>query len=482
MAVDSHHPLYTDFLEDWTTMHDTHRGERLIKERGIVYLPATSGQLADGFTVGQPGRTAYDAYKTRASFPDVIRVSIESMIGIMHHKPPVIELPTILEPMRERGTLQSESLEMLLRRVNQNQLLTGRLGLLLDVIDGAPVGTTPYIALYRAEDILNWDDGRRGDPLKQNLNLVALNESEFERREMFEWEFQNKFRILILGDVETNEPRGEGIYKVGVFDKASATFTEGQLTTPSLGGATLNQIPFVFINSKDVVPDPEAPPLLGLARLALTIYRGEADYRQALFMQGQDTLVVIGSTDEDQIRTGANASIQLPTGGDAKFIGVDSRGLEEMRQALENDKRQSNERGGQLLDTTSRERESGEALKIRVSARTATLNQIALAGAFGLEMVLKIAAEWMGANPDEVTITPNLDFADDDLGSKTLVEFMSAKAMGAPFSLRSIHALMREKDLTKLEFEEELAELEGEDELLGDGNEGEGPVEDEEPT
>lgn len=478
MAVDSQHPLYAENLEDWTTLRDAHRGERHIKGKGIIYLPATSGQLADGFTVGQPGRTAYDAYKIRASFPDVVRVAIESMIGVMHHKPPVIELPAALEPMRERGTLQSESLEMLLRRVNENQLITGRLGLLLDVPDGAPIGTNPYIALYQAEDILNWDDGRRGEPVKQNLNLVILNESEFERKQEFDWEFERKFRVLILGDPDVNEPKGEGIYQVGVFEEPSSTFTEAQLITPSIGGSTLNQIPFIFINSKDVVPDPDAPPLLGLARLALTIYRGEADYRQALFMQGQDTLVVIGTTEEDNFRTGANASIQLPVGGDAKFIGVDSEGLGEMRQALENDKKQSNERGGQLLDTTSRERESGDALKIRVSARTATLNQIALAGAFGLESVLKIAAEWIGANPEEVVVAPNLDFADDDLSSKTLVEYMAAKSMGAPFSLRSIHALMREKDLTTLEFEEEMAELEQEEDLLGvaedDGEEDDG--------
>ena len=118
MAVDSQHPLYSEHLEDWTTMRDVHRGERRIKDKGVVYLPATSGQQADGFTVGQPGRTAYDAYKIRASFPDVVRVAIESMIGVMHHKPPVIELPVALAPMRERGTLDSESLEMLLRRIN----------------------------------------------------------------------------------------------------------------------------------------------------------------------------------------------------------------------------------------------------------------------------------------------------------------------------------------------------------------------------
>lgn len=477
MALDTRHPLYIEFLTDWVTMTDTHRGERVIKEAGETYLPATSGQRADGFVHGQPGRQAYEAYKTRASFPDVVRSAVESMIGVMHHKPPVIELPEVLEPMRDMGTLDGESLEMLLRRINEAQLVKGRLGLLLDVPTGAPIGTKPYIALYTAEAILNWDDGRRGEPVAQNLNLVVLDESEFERKRDFEWELEKKFRVLVLGKVKENEPKGEGIYMVGTFGEA-ANFNENALLAPSIAGNTLDKIPFVFVNSKDIVPSPDAPPLLGLARLALTIYRGEADYRQGLFMQGQDTLVVTGSTDTDgSFRTGANASINVPIGGDAKFIGVDSAGLEEMRKALENDKAQASEKGGQLLDTTSRERESGSALKIRVSARTASLNQIALAGAFALEQLLKVAAEWTGGDPEKVVVTPNLDFADDELGSKTLVEYMTAKSLGAPFSLKSIHELMRAKDLTQLEFDEEIREIEAEGELFSDGTDEEGPVE-----
>ena len=257
-----------------------------------------------------------------------------------------------------------------------------------------------------------------------------------------------------------------------MFDEDATTFSEAQLVTPSIGGSMLDEIPFVFINAKDVVPQTDAPPLLGLGRLALTIYRGEADYRQSLFMQGQDTLVVIGAISsgvegETTFRTGANASIELPSGQghDAKYIGVDSKGLVEMRSALENDYRLASEKSGQLIDSVSREKESGDALKIRVAARTATLNQIVLAGAFGLEQVLKIAARWLGQDDSKVKVMPNLDFADDSLDGKTLNEWMTAKALGAPLSLRTIHSRMKERELTELDFEEELEEIEKEKEL-----------------
>lgn len=461
MAIDSKHPLYSEFLDDWCTMRDTYRGERIIKQKGQTYLPATSGQIADGMATGQKGLTSYNAYKLRASFPEVVSDAIEAMLGVMHMKPPTIELPTKLETMLETATLNGESLEMLLRRINEQQLITGRLGLLLDVPSEAAVGVMPYIALYTAENIINWDDGSRDELVLQKMNFVALDETEFERGSQFEWEEQKKYRILILGDPDTNEPAG--IYSVGVFRDSNTTFTKTNMITPSIGGVTLEEIPFVFVNSKDIITTPDDPPLIGLAKLALTIYRGEADYRQSLFMQGQDTLVVTGSTSDDEIRMGANAVIKLPIGAEAKFIGVDSQGLAEQREALENDNSRAAQKGGQLLDSVSRERESGDALKVRVAARTSTLNQIALTGAFGLEQILKIAAKWVGANPEEVSVTPNLDFISERMTGKELLDMQAAKNMGAPISARTIHRNMELRDLTDMDFEEELAEIDSEE-------------------
>ncbi len=489
MAIDSKHPAYTAMEPDWITMVDTHAGERAIKDKGQAYLPATSGMVADGMGLNQAGFLAYVNYKLRARFPDAVNTAVDALVGIMHSKPPTIELPTVMEPLVERGaTNLGESLEVLLRRINQTQLTTGRLGLLLDVQDGAQVGTLPYIATYEAAEVLNWDDGSFNDNLViSNLNLVVLDESGVRRDSNFEWAHAKKFRVLVLGDPTENEPEGVGVYRVGVFSDSINTFNEATLIEPSLGGRTLDFIPFTFINASDVVATPDKPPLLGLAALSLGIYRGEADYRQALFMQGQDTLVVSGTSDPDaNFRTGAGATIILPTSGTAEFIGVDSTGLSEMRSALENDKSEASQHSGALIDSTSRAKESGDALRIRVSARTATLNQVAKTGAFGLQQCLRQMAFWMGANPEDVIVTPNLDFVNDTLGGEELVKLITAKSIGAPISNASIHELMEEKGLTKLTLEEELALIEEEEPLgigsssddLPEEDEGEGEGED----
>jgi hypothetical protein len=133
MGIDNKHPQYSEFILDWLTMRDTYRGERIVKEKGELYLPPTAGMQADGMLTKQPGRQAYDSYKLRAVYHDFVSDAVEAMIGMMHSKPPTIELPKALEPMMERATINGEGLAHLLRRINEQQLITGRLGLLLDL-------------------------------------------------------------------------------------------------------------------------------------------------------------------------------------------------------------------------------------------------------------------------------------------------------------------------------------------------------------
>lgn len=470
MALNSKHPQYAEFQDDWRDCRDAYRGERVVKSRGQVHLPATSGMIADGMdNSNQLGYKAYQAYLTRAVFPDFVKLAVEHFIGMMHSRPPAIELPAQLEAMRESADANGDPLEHLLRRINEQQLVTGRVGAMLDLPRNPdPAQPLPYIALYRAETIINWDDGSKEELDRPVLNLVVLDESEFTRKADFDWEHKEQYRVLVLGDPMTNEAVG-GIYRQGLFtDEGTLTFDESKLIEPSIRGRKLDRVPFEFINTKDTVSAPDDPPLLGLARLCYAIYRGEADYRQNLFMQGQDTLVRIGYVSDDtEQRTGAGAIIDVPIGGDAKYIGVSSNGLSEQGKALENDRAEAAQVAGRLATAKSKQIESGDALQTRVAAAVASLTTIALSSAMGLERLLKTAAVWVGANPDEVKVTPNLEFADSAFDTKSLVELMTAKNLGAPISRKSVHELMQDRGLTQMEYEDEVSEIESEEPLSG---------------
>ncbi len=455
------HPQYTLQLENWVLMRDAYRGERQVKSKGQVYLPATAGQVIDGMDQPtQPGAKAYQAYLKRARFPNFVREAVQTAVGMMHSQPPKIKLPKELEKITSS---KGETMPQLLRRINEEQLLTGRIGLLADI----PTRTTdplPYIATYSTERIINWDDGTVEGLVPQVLNFVVLDESEYERNKLnFGWTLEEKYRVLVIGTIEGNETSGP--YKFGVFESRDPAAVDSTLKEASIRGKTLDKIPFVIINSCDLVSDSDEPPLMDLGNLCMTIYRGEADYRQNLFMQGQDTLVIIGgATDEDEaVRTGAGSRIDVPIGGDAKYIGVESDGLQEQREALENDRKRAGSMGAQSLDTVSRERESGTSLNIRIAARTADLNQIALTGAAGLEQLLKTCAEWVGANPEEVKVEPNLEFGDHQLSGQNMVEMQTSRNLGYPISAKSLHQVAYDRGLTKLTFEEEMAQAKKEE-------------------
>jgi hypothetical protein len=488
MSLESTHPFYDFFKDDWVQQRDLVAGERAVKQKRDVYLPPTPSMLLDGFGKGatQIGEKVYEGYLKRAQFPDYVSEGVEILVGMLNHKAPTFELPAKLKPLLDACTLQGESLQDLLRKIHTEQLTTGRMGILADLpatanADGTAQspkteGTTllPYIATYVAETMINWDEAGSTDGLS-SLNLVVLDESGYERDVDFSWKKYKKFRVLQLGSLVANESEGAATYKTGTFSDQSGgslTYVESSMAEPMFMGTKLEEIPFVFINTKDLVTTPDKPPLAGLGRLVLAIYRGEADYRQSLFMQGQDTLVVIGGTsrpeaipgEDDAVRTGAGSRIDVDVNGDAKYIGVNSEGLSEQRSCLENDHKRAATKSGQLLPSgKANSQESGEALKTRLAAQTASLTQIAMTSAKGLEVLLKSIATWVGANPDEVKVTPNLEFGELQLLATDITELMKARLTGAPLSKKSIHGLMVEKRLTTMTFEEEMEQINEED-------------------
>lgn len=459
MALDSQHPEYSDSLRRWQKMRDCYDGQESIKAAGLRYLPCTKGQTIDGMGANQQGLADYQAYKERAVFHDLVQVAVETLIGILNSKPPVVEVPKPMEPLLAKANPDGESLTSLLRRIHEEQLVPGRCGLIADMPKVPDqLNPLPYIDLYKAEAVINWDNREMAqDDVK--LSLVVVKETGKRMLTDFSWQDATNYRVLQLKD--------NGNYVQGSFEEGTAYNTDGMFA-PVYKGRALQELPFVFVNPKDCLPTIDRSPLLGLADLALAIYRLEADYRQCLFMQGQDTLVVMGGLrksgngldgSEDGIRVGAGALIEIDIGGDAKYIGVESSGLSELRSALENDKQQAAVKTGQLLAPGKSSLESGEALKTRVAAQTATLTQIAETSGTALEKILKIIARWMGEDESKVKVIPNTDFTNWTIQGQDLVQLITAKRLGAPISARSIHQVLKERGLTKLEYEEELGLL-----------------------
>ena len=350
MAISSVHPKYLQFSALWLKMRDCFLGADHVKAQGTLYLPPTPAMRYDGMKPGEDGYIRYNDYKERAVFPEYVADAVVNHSGMLHSKSAIIQLPAAMEPLRQSATSKREGLDQLLRRINELQLRDGRLGLLLELPAGSTRDTLPYIAVYEALSIRNWDDGE-DDLGSLNLNLVVLDESkEVMDKTSFDWTYKVQYRVLVLGSANVDEPSDSG-YVYGQYmtellpgEDDEPEEVSSDVVVPQYKGTPLEQIPFVFCNAMDLVPEPDKPPLLALANRCISIYQGEADYRQALFMQSQDTLVVRGGItnsdaidDKAPVRVGAGARIDVSPDGDAKYIGTNSQGLPEQRKALEAD-------------------------------------------------------------------------------------------------------------------------------------------------
>jgi predicted DNA-binding protein YlxM (UPF0122 family) len=187
-------------------------------------------------------------------------------------------------------------------------------------------------------------------------------------------------------------------------------------------------------------------------------------------MQGQETLV-LKNVDSDGKNSdwvvGSSAILFLPRAdSDAFYLSTDGTGIGAMRQALLDDRLAAGEFGIKLTDdsTTS---QSGEAMRVRMASKTASLTGIAKTGAEGLKQVLKYCAEIVGANPDEIEIEIDADFSAERIGGQELAQYMTAINEGAPLAKESLHSKLKEGGITEKTYEEEIALIEKEKEDQG---------------
>ncbi len=310
---------------------------------------------------------------------------------------------------------------------------------------------------------MNWDDERFEEMDVDKLSLLVVNETGQVRglgQDVFEWTVERRFRAAFLDD----------------FTGEYTTFTEvegvqGEPIVPMFRGAPLQEIPFVFIGANDLSARPDDIPLLSVAEGSIHLYKQSADYRQTLHTQGQDTLVIIGTElkpdgtpkdETDDTRVGSGSLIRIDDGGDAKYVGVSGEGLGEQRQSYQNDLNDTRAKGPRLLEGRKGQAESGEALTVRVSASTASLKQIALTGAAGLQAILRTIARWIGANEELVLVRPNTDFSQAQPEPRLLNDYQTARKEGAPLSEQSMHAWAQRQNFTKMEFAEEMVLVEAE--------------------
>jgi Domain of unknown function (DUF4055) len=412
MPITSVHPAYKANLARWKRCRDTYEGEDAVKAAKQEYLPKLSSMTGD----------EYNAYVLRALFYEAVGRSIEGFVGAIVRKPPEIKLPGKMDVFEKDTTASGIGLTEFIKKLCCEDLLAGRLGILVDFDDKA---NRPYLAVYTAESITNWGDG-----------FIVLQELAFtpDPTDKFALKQIEQYRELFLDG---------GVYKVRIWRKKEKVATDTsedwivfEEVTPAKLGVALAEIPFFWLSPYGQSDKIEKPPLLGLVNVALSHYRTSADLEHGRHFAGLPTLWVSGVKETTEpIRIGAMGAILLgdPAArvGYAEFTG---QGLGSLENALESKENMMAVLGGMVFGPQKKGVEAADTARIRTSGETSLLMGVVNSVEETLEAALRKAAEWQNVklgSDDAIDIAINRDFIDTNLDPQTLNALLKSYLSGA---------------------------------------------------
>lgn len=449
MPVDTKHNDYVAAANSWAVVRDCVAGEETVKARGSLYLPKLSGQ----------DDTEYKAYKMRAMFYGATGRTREGLLGAVFRKDPTLVLPSQLEGIEEDADLSGTPLSVFARRIVQEVLTTGRVGVLTDFSNDRP-----YLVSYSAEQIINWHistvDG------KPATTLITLQETTpaISQDDPYMVQDETRYRVLLLDE--------NGDYNVSVYKKTDNAeefiLLEGPIY-PVKRGETFNRIPFQFFSPSDLASKVSKPPLYDLATVNLSHYRSSADLEHGLHWTALPTPWVSGVSDPKTVlHIGSNKAWALPEGGNAGMLEFSGAGLSAIKDSLLQKENLMAQLGARLLEDQKKAAETAESKRLQYSGENSILASISRNVSEGLSRNLKIAAEWTGANPEDASIDINRDFFDQKMTGAELKEIVEAWQRNA-IPKSTLYYQLKQGEILQPDMEEEqyLEETQDDNDLSG---------------
>jgi hypothetical protein len=95
----------------------------------------------------------------------------------------------------------------------------------------------------------------------------------------------------------------------------------------------------------------------------------------------------------------------------------------------------------------------------RIAGEACRLVNIAINAAAGLQKLLRTLAEWLGENPDDVTVTANVQFDNTPLTPQDILYLQQLATQGGPISDESVHMNIVRSGLSELTYEDEMEKI-----------------------
>jgi hypothetical protein len=339
MPVNTEHPDYGKHIKQWDKCLHFYGGEDEVKAQGEMYLPC----LKDG-------EDEYPNYKARAHFFDAFARTVQGLRGTMNRKPHIWEPELNDLPMPP------------IPEIDNHLLMYGRVGVLVDFDDQNRV---PYYAIYRPQDIINWNTTGVGE--NERPNLIVLREMAhvmgYRTEDEFGYGVREVYRVLRLDET--------GLFFSQTYEKLQNA--PGYAVTdpiyPDGVQGKLNYIPFVCLNARTLGFTVEPPPLIGLVNLMWHYYLSSADLQAGRHKCGLPILWSRGFPDSTLMLGSSVAYNSTDPNAQVFYTELGGNALVNLERDLEECKLEAAILGSRMLEGTRPGVETAETTRIRQSGR-----------------------------------------------------------------------------------------------------------------
>ena len=434
---------------EWSRIRHALAGNDCIKAEGPLYLPKPEAM----------DNKQYSAYKQRAVFYPVADRTLNGLTGLVFRNQPVFELPERLESYRENATVDGNPLNILAENIIRDILSLGRFGMLPDFAPNATSKDIPHIATYCAQDICDWNV----EIINGRHKLVRV-----ELRDMPDSDTEERLELALIDDIYTVRRWVSSQNNGNSKKKKPSSWHLISEVMPIINGRNLNYIPFIFVNTYDLLPNVTKPPMLDLVDVNLAHYQNSADYEHALFMTAQATPWVSGNfTQENEPSTiGAGSFWVLPVDAKAGMLEFSGAGISAQRQAMEDKKNDMASLGARMIFEGQVRNEASDTARMRGRSELALLGSAVNVTEAALKKIISICAEWIGAAKEKVIVKLNRDWIETRMAGKDIKELVAAWQGGA-ISYDTLYANLQKGEIASIERsaeqEKDLIETEGGD-------------------
>ncbi len=408
MDVGATHPDYDAAVPQWARARDVLAGEDAVKAAGEKYLPRLDSQSGE----------EYAAYKARACFFGATARTLEEYLDLVFRRAPVVGFggsgPELRAFVRDCDRWGLDFVRYA-RRVVGEVLAVGRVGSLVlwDAADGRP-----WVSMWRAKDILNWDVDCAGG--RARLTGVVLREG-------------TRVRVVRLVGAECFQE---------MWERGDEGLVLRERLRVTREGVGLTFVSFVFHGPRHSRPEPDRLPLADIIAANLDHYRLDADYKHGLHFAALPTAWVTGFDKGSALRIGSSTAwVSEVPGASAGFLEFSGAGLAFIEKAVERVERRMALLGARMLEVSEADGPRAAPAVGELSGLgsvVASLNQ-------SLSEVLRMARWWCVGGDlgcDDVSFTMNTDLAQRPISGEGLAAVVAAWRAGA-ISRESMLALLK---------------------------------------